>query len=303
MLIAAAHAVGGNMAMATTRDEYYQLCAEAAPSIVHIHVSLPFPLPRDTRLVFTPHGQTPRPANYYVVIARSVMERQRLLATFPRVETILNPLITRTITPQACAQQHIDIYSRVADSDVRTLMTPETRHVLAAAIAAAIGGDRRWAPASVDSELPHANLRHISLYAQGEGVLPLVEQGLQLLGAHTPQQAAAHPYLPAAYTVPQPLLSDISPRTFANILDDIRLNGPSLLRLAELSQVLHSNSFNPATFTAPLASTPLQRLLASLLPLIATETLLGEGFMPCEPATDAEAAKLRQQFEERQRVG
>ena len=304
------------MSSATNAKAFKTLLAEQHPDIVHLHSKSPFALPSDIRLVVTPHGE-PSPFNIqpstfnlqpspspYVLIARSKMERDELIRQFPRVETILNPIITRTTTPEACARQMLHVYQRVMDSNVLQLMDDDTRQTLALILGTAVAGDPRWVePLTASSPYREsqrgASYRQLYIYAEHEGILPLVEQGIGMLGISAPPKEEVESYLPEGYVKPKPMAgSDI-----VALIADIKANGPTLLRLSEIARALRNPQLDEQRLLQRLDDGNLQGknlrpLFASILQLLSEQFLLTEGFMPCPPADNRETQQLRRMLEQ-----
>ena len=278
-----------------------QLVDERRPDILHLHGgTAPFTLPPGLRLVVTPHGSMPGPVRAYVVVARSPHEAETLGALFPRVETVRNPLITRSVTPADCARQMGAIYRRVMDSNVLQLMDTDTRRLLTAALAVATYGDARWLPSTFHVSAAGAHYRQLYIYAALEGVLPMVRQGLTMLGINAPEPDAKvdDSYLPEDYAQPAPM----SVATVSELVADISHHGPSLLRLSELARALHSSTIDEEQLQQTLQQEGLLTLLAALLPLLSEQLLLTEGFMPCQPVEGPAAQQLRAQLASRQDI-
>ena len=274
-----------------------QLTDEHHPDILHLHgASAPFTLPAGLRLVVTPHGDVLGPVRAYVVVARSPHETESLQRQFPRIETVRNPLITRTITAENCARQMAAIYRRVMNSDVLPLMDTETLRLLTAALAVATYGDTRWLPPTYHFSAENTNFRQLYLYAANEGILPLVQQGMTMLGIKFPEPQPADCYLPADYTQPLPMPVATATELVAHIAEE----GPSLLRLSELARVLHRDSIDEQSLLQQLESEGRLPLFAAVLSLLAENLLLTEGFMPCTPSDGPAAQQLHNQLAKRQ---
>lgn len=267
-----------NIYAATTAAECQQLCADHQPHILHLHGgSEPFTLPAGLRLVVTPHGQQPGPLRAFAVIARSPHEAEALRQQFPRVETILNPLITRTISPEECARQMDTVYQRVMHTNIMQLMDDDTRRLLYTALAADTYGDTRWLPQPLPTSATDTAMTYILLYATVEGILPNVQRGLRMLGMATTDEAPTFDgYLPQNYRTPQPM----PVATISELLSDIATNGPTLIRMAEIARALHSENLDEALLVEQLDADRQLPLLTALLPLLAEQLLLTEGFMP-----------------------
>ena len=170
---------------ATGKDAAIHAPRDFQPDIVHLHGQATCDI-HPVRFVLTPHGNHANMEGVYVVIARSPMEYERLKELHPRVETVRNPLITRTITPAECVREHQRIYKRVMHSDVLPLMSSDTRKVLATLLKAAICGDLRWVE-PLPSPFPEADFTLLFIYAELEGVLPLVQEGMRVLEPICPE--------------------------------------------------------------------------------------------------------------------
>ena len=251
--------------------------------------------------MLTPHGQQP-PAAFpspFVVIARSKMEQRAL--DCQRCEVVLNPIITRSTTPEACARQMLAIYRRVLQSDVLPLMSDATRRALQLLLAAAVSNDRRWLGDSgrrAEETLQQADFQQLYIYTHHEGVQSLLQRGLGVLGYKAPPMEPFASYLPEGYTQPAPMTDADIP----SLLADLKANGPSLLRLCELAQALRSDDLDEAMLLRRLDEQRLTPFMASVLQLLAEQTMLTEGFMPCQPADNALTAQLRQQLQQRQHI-
>ena len=152
------------------------------------------------RLIITPHGHPLPRVPAYAVVARSPMEHDSLAKQHPHVETVRNPIITRTTTAATCAAQMMRIYQHVANSFLLPLLSPSSRQALATLLCVAIGGDARWAIQPLPTD---ADYHQLQAYARLEGVLPMVRKGLRLMAVEVPEPEEMDCYLPAGYKVPQ----------------------------------------------------------------------------------------------------
>ena len=267
------------------------------PDIIHLHGLATVGEP-SARVVLTPHGKQADTRGAYVVVARSPLESQRLKTAYARVETVRNPLLTRTTTPKLCARQYLDIYQRVADSDVLPLMNEATRGLLRVLLTVSVCGDRRWSEGHTLPDAASVDFRRLFIYAEKEGVLPMVEEGLRLVGMEAPTPERTSGYLPDGYRVP---IAREDGDLIA-LLADIEHNGPSLLRLTEVERMLRSEGLDEKELMRTVREAGVQHLLASVLQLTSEQTLLTEGFMPCPPADNQLTQQLRKQLRERLRV-
>lgn len=282
------------MRSATTQGAFKRMADELHPDIIHVHGAPNFSFPPGSRLVVTPHGQPLLQTRAYVVVARSETERDSLALKHERLEIVRNPIITRTTTPDICARQMLRIYQRIMDSNVLPLMNVETRHLLSTLLAVSCYGSSQWA--DTPTTLSSVNFRQLYIYAFFEGVLPLVQEGLRILGIEAPAKEPSESYLPANFKQPEPIGSS----DLMALITDIRQNGPSLLRLAEVAKALHNDDLDERSLLGQLNAQSQQPFFASILQLLSEQLLLTEGFMPCQPADDHDAQLLRLSLTRRQ---
>ena len=267
------------------------------PDIIHLHGLATVGEP-STRIVLTPHGTQADTQGAYVVVARSPLVQQRLKSACARVETVRNPLLTRTTSPKVCARQYLDIYQRVVDSDVLPLMNEATRGLLRVLLTVSVCGDRRWSEGHALPDAANVDFRRLFIYAEKEGVLPMVEEGLRLVGLEAPAHERTSGYLPDGYRLPIAREQG----DLLGLLADIEHNGPSLLRLTEVERTLRAEGLDEKELMRTVKEAGMQNLLASVLQLTSEQTLLTEGFMPCQPADNQLTQQLRKQLRERLRV-
>lgn len=242
------------------------------------------------RLVVSPHGEEVDTHFAYAVIARSPYELS--IYKTERKELVQNPLITRTITFQEAADAIATVYRRVMDSNPLELMDADTRHFLAAALKAGLLGDRRW----VEDEFPTINpsiFNLLYIYAELEGVLDILQQGLDILGIDAPEKNPIDCYLPHGYSVPKAMPG----ASITELLRDIKRNGLTLLRLTELTEALYNDNLDEKALMEQVEAEKLRPFLQSVLQVLSEQTLLTEGFMPCQPLDNTDTQWLRQQLE------
>lgn len=276
---------------------------EFRPDIVHQHGHLPFPVSQ-SRLVVSPHGETTDTSKAYVVVARSPYELS--CCDNERKELVRNPLITRTITFEAAAAALSAVYQRVMNSHPLELMDGKTRRLLAILLKAGLLGDKGWVSDEINEKpllpIPGNQASHLFMYADLEGVLDIVQRGIDVVGLadvlpSTPP-ARVDCYLPHGYKRPTPLAG-------ANILEimhDIEANGLTLLRLTELTRQLYDDGLDEAHLMQQIDAMNARPQLQLLLQILSEQTLLTEGFMPCQPLDNSFAENLRQQIENHLRV-
>ena len=258
------------------------------------------------RLIVSPHGETVDVANAYVVIARSPYELSS--CDVERKELVRNPLITKTITFEEAAAAIRIVYQRVMDSHPLELMDSKTRRLLAILLKAGLLGDKGWVNGQW-SMVDDSQSRLLLIYAELEGVLDIVERGVKVLGltdaeantslfTHHSSLTKVDCYLPHGYQTPVPL----DGATIPQILRDIDANGVTLLRLTELTRLLYDDTLDEAQLMEQIDGMNARPQLQQLLQILSEQTLLTEGFMPCQPLDNSFTENLRQQIENHLRV-
>ena len=286
------------------------------PDIIHIHgcwhslSSLTTPSALRRRIVITPHGglqpwilsehkaqqilERRLVGRAYTLIAMGQQERQELqkLGWNPRIETIANPLITRTTTTEQLVSEHLRIYQKVMDSYVCELLNEESKQTLRTLLKAGITGDRRWLG---DIQIKEVQWRPLLLYAYQEGVADVVARGIDVLGIHAPATNTAQVdcYLPVNYKQPQ------SQTVSLQELIKLTLGHPTLRYLADLDSKLRQSDIDEEQLAEELKNTELKAKTARLMQLLAEQTALDEGFMPIAPLNDKQTQVLRQKLRER----
>ena len=277
--------------LANQRKNAMQIVKEWHPDIVHIFGNDELgKLP--CRRVISPFGHPFQEKNYTVVLARSDMEAERLKAEGAnRIEIVLNPLITKTTDFEETAKRMRAIYWKVMDSDPLALMTEEERNLLSSSLKVAISGDRRWLTTPFQSP-ESVNFRRLFTYASLEGILSLVQRGLTLLGISFPNYEHVDTYLPENFLRP----TSMGSKTLSELLQDIEQNGPNLLRLTEIHLYLLNPCIDEDYLCRQLEEKALKPLFTSVLQLLTEQTLLDEGFCPCQPSDNRLTQRLRTQL-------
>lgn len=255
----------------------------STPDIVHLHGQAALKLPKGARLVVSPHGETPGDSRAYATIARSQLEARRLHTE--RTEVVQNPLVTKATDFRQAASQMAAIYRRVLNSNPLERMDASTRQALATLLNAALTPQLSTA----SPQLQIANYSLLYIYAEQEGVLPLLLKGLKVMGIQAPPQTPSLNYLPTNYRQP----ASMEGKPIADMLRDLQQNGPTLLRLADLHRALHDDRLDEEQLMDTLDAEKLRPLMQSALQLLSEQTLLEEGFMPCPPADNALTRQLR----------
>lgn len=307
---------------------------EQQPDIVHVHGCWNYSIARSAmrihrqgcRVVFSPHGglapwtlserqlteklsktiiwQRRMVESAYVTIAHSPIEADHLeqLGWNPRVETIRNAAVTRSITPEAmCAQTH-DVYRKVMDSNTLALMDDTTRQALTCLLKAAICGDRRWVePLNPQLAALSANSwRMLLIYAEHENVSDLVESGLRTMGFTLPfnlDTKKVKSYLPTTYHRPQH-----TSRSAEDLVRQMTREQPTLLALIELERQLRRPTTDDTKLTANLERDHLLKPFQRLLQLLREQTAIEDGFLPAQPIDDKQTQQLRKQIENHLRI-
>lgn len=287
------------MLRASTASGIADIMQEKKPDILHLHGNPKLKLPKLCRLVITPHGEQPDMLQAaYTIVARSDMEAQVLKERHARVETVRNPLITRTITPEECSLQMLTIYRRVMDSNVLQLMNANTSQAIDAMMLLAITGNRQWLPKSKLNayELSDSDKRKIIIFSKLEGIIDYIGSGARLMGVELHELANTSSYLPVDYKIPAPIGKD----TVTDILADIQDNGISFLRLIEAAKALRSDLLDEEQLLAMTRKLQLTTMLEAVVQLLAEHSLITEGFMPCLPSDNSLARQMRYQLQNRQ---
>lgn len=277
--------------MADSPVVFRKKCKDWHPDIVHLYGETNGTT--DYRQVVSPCGT---PFNdhqpYYAVIARSPMEAERLHCQgINRVEIIRNPLITKTTNFEEMAIKTAYVYQKVMDSNPLTLMDETTLQALSAILKVGLCGDKRWIEGlSIDTD--NINFHTLFIYAELEGILFLVNKGLQLLGIKAPPYQKTACYLPDNYQVPT-----VSYKTdIALQVSDIRSNGLTILKLCTLFESLYEKSLDEDKLLKKLEADKSLPLFKSLLYLEEEIFQLDQGFMPCLPIEDRVTRKLRKEI-------
>jgi len=287
-------------------NTFQKFYSQDTPDIIHLHGEVIFTPPPSSRLVITPHGY-PVGHHSYVLIARSSMEHKRLAASHKRIETVRNPIITHTTTPQQLASQTFAIYQKVMDSNVLELMDEPTRKCLSIVLKAAICGDARWvmngdSSRAVDTKGVKGNdansavdWRKLFIYAEHEGITTLVQQGIGILRLTPPAINAKDipTFLPDNYQQPSPMPSKPLLKLIETAHSEKEKGVVLILRMAEIHRALLRPDVDEAMLLSELESRKLLPFFASLLQLLSEQTLLDEGFMPCQPMDNSLTKQLR----------
>lgn len=306
-----------------------------SPDIVHIHgcwrmanlMVSNSAAKHGARVVFSPHGglepwivrhhywreklprlllyQRPIAKRAYAVVAMGRMEAKCLkrLNYNPRMETVLNSLITEALTDSQMASEMHAIYRKVLDSNVWPLMEEQTKMAIRAFVKTGNACDERWIEptehAAIDG-LTQDEWRKIALYAHQEGILDTVSRGIDIAGKRLPDidlDAVPH-YLPQRYSPAQAL----SPQgkdnneTFINAIKAMhklyRANKLAIRHIVELDALIRANEFAEDKLADSLSEKHLLTFAGSAMKALADLTGLEEGLMPVAMRSGRKATSI-----------
>lgn len=284
-----------------TPEEASRLCKEQRPDIVHRHGQIEFKEKTEFfRQVVTLHGhQFAKFPNAFVYFARSQMEAQKLrdsaaYRSYPSkayIETVLNPLITKTTNADEMADNIVRIYQKVLDSNPIELMNDATIRMLGAIMKAGICGDKRWVVSLPKVE--EVNFRQIYIYAIYENVLDIVEKGIETLELSVPKRASNYDiYMPEQYKKP----ISMKGHTITKLLLDVKENGLTMMRMTDIAEVLFTQDIEEDKLLSKLKQEKLNSLFSCVLQIMHESILWDEGYMPCQPTNNTETQVLRTQL-------
>lgn len=269
-------------------DEFKQLCREWQPDIIHQYGSVDVKHQGNSRWVVSPNGLLSAFDTYYAVIARSPIEAENLSkAGAKRIETIRNPLITKQVDFDETVRKTLHIYQKVMNSDPLSLMDEATKTALHVILKVAICGDKRWVEPYLP--IPTIQTRLLYLYASLEGVLPLLYDGMKILGLEQPAREVFECYLPENYKTP----SAMSGSSIVNMLGDIQKNGISLRCLADIYSALIADTHDDDTLNSALEENGYKSLFSSVLRILQEQFYIDDGYLPSPPTDNTETHHLR----------
>lgn len=320
--------LSADVQVATSLSEFKIHFQQQNPDIVHCHGCWQYAVvsaarmarKQGARVVLSPHGQLQpwvleeRPLQEklqkallwqkssveqaYALIAFGKMEQKHLqqMKWNPRIEMILNALITNSITPQEMCSQTYAVYQKILDSNTLEQMDDHTQGLLAAIIKAGITGDRRW----VNYESGDTDWRRLLIYAEHEHVRNYVDYGINILGLSTLQidteKIAA--YFPDGYKMPESIKTIIGEYKGDETDYLVRMirqieKRPLLLHLIELSRELRRDNVNDDRLKEAFEEKGLTKYAARLMQVLSEQTLLEEGYMPLQPLDDRGTRQIR----------
>ncbi len=304
---------GVTCSMSNDARQAAAFCKESRPDILHLHGYSDAAQQKvaesarrtGIRIILSPHGHlhawhrsaatTPSlhlVSHAYAIIAQSHMEADALakLGRSSRIETIPNPIITKTTTASHMVGQLLTVYRKVMASDMLALMDKPTRTALRLLLKAGITGDRRWLE-TIDLGQP--DWQRLYLYAEYEGISETLFSGIKVLGADAPSPVAQPIYLPHGYQKPEPSPQQEVMPLMQTIQDETDSKQLSLLRLVELDTALRFQSLDEDVLMQELDAAGMKPLFACILQILKEQTGLDEGFMPCEPTDNSTTEEIR----------
>lgn len=335
--------------IATSLAQFCKLISGERPDIVHLHGCWNFSIAAaeyigkkyGARIVVSPHGQLepwivhnryftyrlPRLIAYqrriiadaYAIIAMGNMELRciRQFTGNPRLEKVLNALITQKISDREMACQIADIYQKVLDSDTLQLMDDRTRDVLSSVIKLGITGDIRWIDRSSQNALREnisdAQWRKVLLYACHEDILPVVTAGLSVAGLtetlpDIDVEAIPH-YLPKQYkptvkSMPE-TAGDATEQAFVmvkRLYKEASHNRLAISHIIQLHQLLFDQEVDEDKLSEELSYSGIDKFASRLMQIMRDKTLLEEGYMVRQPINDRTTRRMMKKMENRLKI-
>lgn len=313
------------------------------PDIVHLHgcwhlsIALAATMARKQgiRTIITPHGQLepwilkqqywteklPKLQLYqrrclqkaYCMIAMGRLEAGNLsnLGYNKRVETVLNAIVTDTITPQEMATQVYAIYMKVLDSDVHELMSPGTRLAMRAIIKAGITGDKHWLTEQENRacmNISHDECHKIAVFACQENINGTIEHGISTLKPGMPFTLYETIDSYVAPTKPMGKLAqslDHEEQVVELLETTYKYARRKMLRIShliEISTLIRNAKVNEDKLGKLLQERKLMKHASRLMQILADTTGLEEGFMIATAINDRVTRKTETEITKRIRI-
>ncbi len=307
------------------------------PQIVHLHGAWRLSIARaakigmksGARVVITPHGQLepwvikqrhwteklPKLLLYqrrclrkaYCIIAMGRMEAGYMerLGYNTRIETILNSLITETISDGQMGRQMFLAYKKVLDTDTMELMLPQTKTALRGFIKAGITGDSRW----LDSEEQQAcnavsdeEWHKIAVFSCDEHINDTIAKGIECIGFTPPEalpQSVDNYHMPAANhakavamggheSPDDALLSAIKASK-----RQIKEQGFGICHLIRMAELLTHSIIDEEKVAGELKECGLEQHTSRIMHLLSDMTGLDEGFMILPEKDDRTTRRIK----------
>ena len=306
------------------------------PDIVHLHgcwhltiaAAGRMAVRRHARIVLTPHGslepwilkqkylteKLPKLLLYqrrcikraYSIIAFGRMEAEYLrhLGYNPRIEIVHNSMVTDSISDSEMANGVCNVYRKVLNTDVFSLMDDRTRTALRALIKAGISGDSRWLNnAEYDSckDFDRGEWHKIAVFACQENINDIISKGLAVLELDPlpPLYSSVDSYEQPGNGATRLVSATPAHINADKLLAAIRqsrkwLNAGTLRirHLAEFADILRHGSLDEKKLADMLAEKKLAKYTSRLMSVLADTTGLEEGFMPVPEKKDRGAGRM-----------
>lgn len=334
-------------ATATSLAQFRKMLADIKPDIVHLHgcwhssvaVAAYWSRRQGVRIVLSPHGQlepwvlrdryvTSRLSRIivflhrvvrqaYALIAMGNMERRSIkrFTSNPRIEVVLNAVITCKISEVEMARSVYAIYNKVLNSNTFELMAAGTRDILATLIKAGVTGDARRVE---DDRLNAARSLHdaacwqqILLYAHHENIMDVVRRGMEVTESvppTVPDVTAIPCYMPKnfkparAFTLTMADANEQALYLIKALQKEASHNMISINSLVQLQKLLYGNEINEEKLAETLSYHDIDRFAARLMTVMENLTLLDEGYMILPPLRDRKAKRLQAKIENRLKI-
>lgn len=330
-------AASAQVAKADTLSHFRKTLRTFSPDIVHLHgcwqaslaVAAHLARRRGVRIVLSPHGglepwlmrqhywkeKFPRIWLYqrrlvrsaYALVAMGRMEEGCLqrLKWNARCETVLNSLITDSLTADEMGRRMVAVYQKVLDSNQWPLMADDTAVAVAALVKAGQTADERWLTADEQSAcraLRGDEMRRLLLYAHQEGIADIVDRGFQTLGTILPDidPSTVPCYYPSAYSPEKIPSLNVSGTTDEQRLLTMIRSAKKLYRhghlsmrhAVELTAALRQCHVNESKLSDTLKEKHLLKFASSLMQALSDLLNLEEGFMPVKAVAGRRADKI-----------
>lgn len=332
---------------ATSLAQFRKMLADTTPDIVHLHgcwhssvaVAAYWGSRQGARIVLSPHGQLepwvmrdryltfrlPRLVAFlhrvvrhaYAIIVMGNME-QRCVKRFtsnPRIEVVLNAVITCKISEAEMARSVYAVYNKVLDSNTLELMTDDTRDILATLIKAGVTGDVRWVEGdklnAVQSLRSDICWRQILLYAYHENIIDVVRHGMEITDAMPetmPDVAAIPCYMPKGFKPAREFMLTMSDANeqalyvIKALRKEASHNLISVNSLIQLQKLLYGNEINEEKLVEALSYHGIDSFTARLMAVMEDLTMLDEGYMVMPPLRDRNMLRLQSKIENRLKI-
>lgn len=284
------------------------------PDILHIHgcwhslATIRTTALKERRIVITPHGdlqpwvlsehkaqqllERRQVGRAYTLIAMGPQEAEglRQLGWNTRIETVANPLITKTTSTEQLIAQHLRIYQKVMDSDVLPLLNNDTRQTFRALLKAGITGDAHWIEGM---DIPEPQWRLLLLYAHQADVSDVIERGLAVIGRKKPNidTKSIENYQTRSYRPS----TTVDTRSVVQLIKDLQT--PTLRRLVELDKALRQPDVEDDQLLELIDQQELKQHTARIMQLLSEQTAFDEGYMLLAPLDDKQTESLRRKMQ------